>query len=364
MADPAPRTDWLRRLRESLGGNAAPRDVIVPTEDGVAHVAISGDDIDALLQRQRQALSTQRRRYAVVSVMLAVTLVGFLGRSLYLETENAELGDRIATLEASGGRMDAAVAKVFATASDVSQGQVVPDPERPLAGLERVESLMTDTASAFGLYVEFTRRAVDHYTRSLEEEFAEIDTDPLKAVELAMDGNTSWGGGLSSTDGVGALLNVYVPDDLPGSLEAVAHSEQFRDYLPDLNPMRGGRMTSAFGMRKHPITGQHVAHQGIDLVSWEDPRIRAAGTGTVVFAGEDGLSGKRVDIDHGMGITTVYTHLSEINVEQGDWLERGDWLGVMGNTGRSDGAHLHYEVHVDDRPLDPLAVFRVARNVQ
>jgi len=363
MAKPATLSPELQQLHAGLGERGSSQ-VIVLTDDGVEHIELAREDMNEWLSGQAQALNRQRRGLSLLAVVIALVALGFLGRSLHLETVNASLDGELAALEARAETLGTAIDGVFATANRVTEGQVAPDQADPVAGLDSVDHLIGDTASAFRLYVEFTRRAVDHYTRSLDEEFATIDTDPLKALDLALGDEVSWGGGMSNTAGVGALLNLYVPEDLPSSLQTVARSEHFRDYLPDLNPMQGGRMTSAFGLREHPVTGEHVAHQGIDLVSWDDPRIRAAGGGQVVFAGTDGLSGKRVVVDHGMGIQTVYAHLSEIDVKEGDWLERGQWLGLMGNTGRSDGAHLHYEVRVNDRHIDPLAVFRVARNVQ
>jgi len=363
MVKPAKLSPALQQLHAGLGERGSSQ-VIVLTDEGVEHIELARVELDEWLSGQAQALNRQRHAFSLLAVLIAVVAVGFLGRSLHLETVNASLDGEVAALEARTQGLEEAIDGVFATADRVTDGQVAPDQAEPIAGLASVDELIGDTDSAFRLYVEFSRRAVDHYTRSLDEEFATIDTDPLKAIDLALGDEASWGGGMSTTAGVNALLDFYVPEDLPSSLQTVARSEHFRDYLPDLNPMQGGRMTSAFGLREHPVTGKHVPHHGIDMVSWDDPRIRAAGEGQVVFAGTEGLSGKRVVIDHGMGVQTVYAHLSEIDVEEGDWIERGQWLGLMGDTGRSDGAHLHYEVLVNDRHIDPLAVFRVVRNAQ
>jgi len=115
-----------------------------------------------------------------------------------------------------------------------------------------------------------------------------------------------------------------------------------------------GPITSGFGLRRHPLFGIVHRHQGVDIAApWGTP-VRAAAAGTVVYAGWFGGYGKLVVVDHGGGVATLYGHLSSIAVSPGDRVAAGDVLGRVGSTGYSTGPHLHFEIRVDGRPVDPL----------
>lgn len=116
-----------------------------------------------------------------------------------------------------------------------------------------------------------------------------------------------------------------------------------------------GRFTSGYGMRVHPITGIWHMHTGIDLANRVGTRINAASSGRVVYV-DDGSAayGKMVIIDHGMGFRTLYGHLHTISVRPGQYVETGQMIGAMGNTGRSTGSHLHFSVIRNGLWVDPL----------
>ncbi len=108
-------------------------------------------------------------------------------------------------------------------------------------------------------------------------------------------------------------------------------------------------------MRRHPVTSHFQAHKGIDFVA-SSPRAEVIAThdGTVVFAGFEGDFGNVVKLRNDNGITTVYAHLSKIAVSLRTQVKRGELVGNIGNTGMSTSSHLHYEVHFQDRVIDPL----------
>ncbi len=96
-------------------------------------------------------------------------------------------------------------------------------------------------------------------------------------------------------------------------------------------------------------------HHGMDFTGPEGADIFCTGDGVVVDAGYSFYGyGNRVTIDHGYGYKTVYAHLKDINVDEGQKVKRGDIIGTLGNTGRSTGAHLHYEVRINNNPVDPI----------
>ena len=112
-------------------------------------------------------------------------------------------------------------------------------------------------------------------------------------------------------------------------------------------------VTSDFGPRVHPIDGEVHFHTGVDLRAKEGTPIHAAAAGVVKRAGTRGGYGQAVEVDHGEGVTTLYAHASALGVQPGDRIEEGQALGWVGQTGNATGPHLHFEVRVDGRPMDP-----------
>ncbi len=115
-----------------------------------------------------------------------------------------------------------------------------------------------------------------------------------------------------------------------------------------------GYLTSRFGMRQSPFSGKRIMHKGLDIAASTGTPIHAPGKGVVVFSGPDGAYGNSVVVQHGSGITTHYAHMHRIAVKEGQVLKRGEMIGSVGNTGRSTGPHLHYEVRLNGVHVDPL----------
>ncbi len=122
--------------------------------------------------------------------------------------------------------------------------------------------------------------------------------------------------------------------------------------VPSVWPTRGW-VTSDFGSRVDPYTSERVMHAGLDIAGPHGKEIVAPSEGTVVFAGLEGGYGNVLVIDHGYGIKTRYGHLASIKVKAGERVKRGDLIAAMGNTGRSTGPHLHYEVRVNGIAQNP-----------
>jgi murein DD-endopeptidase MepM/ murein hydrolase activator NlpD len=117
--------------------------------------------------------------------------------------------------------------------------------------------------------------------------------------------------------------------------------------------MEGRQVTSGFGMRQHPIDGEEHFHTGVDLRMSEGAPIRAAAGGVVRRAGERGGYGQAVEVDHGNGMSTLYAHASALAVQPGEVIQAGQALGWVGQTGNATGPHLHFEVRMQGRPIDP-----------
>jgi murein DD-endopeptidase MepM/ murein hydrolase activator NlpD len=115
-----------------------------------------------------------------------------------------------------------------------------------------------------------------------------------------------------------------------------------------------GRITSRFGFRVHPLWGRRSLHTGLDIAAPYGKPIMAADTGEVIFAGWWDGYGKAIVIDHGRAYTTVYGHMSRLYMQVGQRVEKGQVIGLVGSTGYSTGPHLHFEIRVNGRPVDPL----------
>jgi murein DD-endopeptidase MepM/ murein hydrolase activator NlpD len=133
----------------------------------------------------------------------------------------------------------------------------------------------------------------------------------------------------------------------------LAESLRLAATTPSISPVRG-LLTSSYGYRSDPVTGQRALHRAIDISTAPGQPVRATADGIVLRARRNGRLGNAVDLSHGQGVMTRYGHLAKFNVRPGQRVLRGDVVGFVGNTGRTTGYHLHYEVRVDGQPVNPL----------
>ena len=117
-----------------------------------------------------------------------------------------------------------------------------------------------------------------------------------------------------------------------------------------------GRITSLFGMRNHPVVGETLHHDGIDISQPTGTPVKPLTSGVVTFSGKDGGYGLMVEIDHGNGLTSRYAHLSKLLVHKGEQINPSQPIGQVGQTGLTTGPHLHLEIHRQDTAIDPLTV--------
>ncbi len=233
-----------------------------------------------------------------------------------------------------------------------------------------------------------TRRGEVARLRSQNQELAAVNqrlAETVSEVQSRLDDFEEQTAKLALAAGMEALPDVLgdrvVPSDrfgsggqydrLPGSPEvlqiqgdwiatqlsevekALAHRDEVWAATPSISPAMG-LMTDGFGGRPDPVTGRHALHRGLDISARRGTPVIAPADGVVVFTGLSGGLGKTIRIAHGLGYTTVYGHLDRIEVEPGEEVRRGAKIGALGNSGRSTGPHLHYEVHVDGEAVNPL----------
>jgi len=141
-------------------------------------------------------------------------------------------------------------------------------------------------------------------------------------------------------------------------LDRFAAMRRFAGELPLAKPMPDAKITSGFGPRLDPFFRRPALHTGVDFRAPSGYPIRATAAGTVVVAGYTRGYGRMVEIDHGNGVTTRFGHLSQVLVKRGQVVTEGALVGRAGSTGRSTGPHLHYEVRLDGRAVDPMSYIK------
>jgi murein DD-endopeptidase MepM/ murein hydrolase activator NlpD len=166
-----------------------------------------------------------------------------------------------------------------------------------------------------------------------------------------------------------------VPGDLPGNemRESLANLDlQLSRWealqgvmkkIPLAPPLNAFYVTSAFGKRRDPINRRWASHYGLDMGGPYKSTIYSPAPGVVSFAGWKGKYGKLIEIDHGAGLKTRYGHLNKISVKKGQKVKFLDKIGLLGSTGRSTGAHLHYEVVFRGKAMNPMKFIKAGRNV-
>lgn len=151
-------------------------------------------------------------------------------------------------------------------------------------------------------------------------------------------------------------LNLTLDARVKPALEATLLEEAEREAaFPDGKPLAGEvEISSEFGLRRNPFgASNYEMHEGLDFKGPIGTPIYATAEGVVVKAQSGSGYGKHVVLDHGFGYETLYAHMSELTVEAGEKVDRGELVGYLGNTGRSSGPHLHYGIYRDNQPVNP-----------
>ncbi len=139
--------------------------------------------------------------------------------------------------------------------------------------------------------------------------------------------------------------------------------EQLVRSLPITTPLDQYWISSGYGVRRDPINGRKARHLGVDFAAELHSGVLATAPGEVVFAGWHSKYGHMIRIDHGHGIQTLYGHLSKIKVETGDRVLHRQEIGLLGNSGRSTGPHLHYEIRFNGEPQDPMKFLKAGKHI-
>ncbi|HSF12685.1 MAG TPA: M23 family metallopeptidase, partial [Erythrobacter sp.] len=208
-------------------------------------------------------------------------------------------------------------------------------------------------------FVEKLTRFADARARRAEAAMRKLNLDPgvmSRQTQAAMGG--PFEAILGGDDDIDPRF-----ERLGLSLSRMAVLERALDGIPQVVPASVENITSGFGYRRDPFNGRGAMHAGIDFKGAMGSPIFAAADGRVTFAGRKAGYGNAIEITHGNGMLTRYAHLSRIGVKVGQQVAAGATIGGLGNTGRSTGPHLHFEVRINDRAVNPRPFLEAAPDV-
>ena len=251
-----------------------------------------------------------------------------------------------AAVEAQVGDLNASEAPVAATPIKISANAA--PASTPALGLAQIE------ARQFALAERLTGLAEARAARA-EASIRRVGLNP-RLMMAKLDQNSAQGGPLLALtlkeSGGGEDIDPRFAR-LGASLTRMSALERGLSAIPSHLPASLEFISSGFGYRSDPFTGQAALHSGLDFRGPMGAPIHAAADGTVSFAGTKAGYGNCLEISHGNGMVTRYAHLSAYRARVGQAVAAGDVVGAIGNTGRSTGPHLHFEVRIDDRAVNP-----------
>lgn len=250
--------------------------------------------------------------------------------------------------------------KTGGTVSD-SSGEATKTIDKVSAALPEAAGLARIEARQLALVERLTRFA-DRRSADAASKIRALGLDP-RVMLARLDDRSAMGGPLIELFGPGKrpldprFLRLGV------SLERMEALERGLAGIPQHSPASMEFISSGFGYRADPFTGGAAFHAGLDFKGPIGAPIYAAAAGTIRFVGVQQGYGNTVEIDHGNGLMTRYAHMSGFRATPGQRVEAGQVIGLIGNTGRSTGPHLHFEVRINDRAVNPRPFLEAASNV-
>jgi murein DD-endopeptidase MepM/ murein hydrolase activator NlpD len=312
-----------------------------------------------VLREKFESLVNARRDDAIRIGALGSELTGLRVALAGAETSKANLDGALETLS---GAMDKVIAERDRAADESARldgdvarltgaiGRLQDRQERLLSQLE-----VAARTSFAGLETLFGRSKIDldRILAQARRDYSGSGGPFVPVTGDAVDGTT-----VDSTEAgdtrVAALMN---------DLETVNLMRFAAERLPFGEPVPGGRWTSGFGPRRDPKGRGRSMHNGLDIAAPRGTPVYATADGIVTFAGRQRGYGRLVKIRHAFGFETFYAHNNRARVKVGQRVSRGDRIADVGSTGRSTGNHVHYEIRIDNEPVNPVKFIKAARDV-
>lgn len=235
-----------------------------------------------------------------------------------------------------------------------------------LGGIFRTLLFLTNQVNSY-IIINFQLKKYDHY-KSLDNALNHLLDQSISLIHLLPCSTIIIPKNLSIVPEFVSNSSLF-PLLAPNSIEQLLKTYDFKNYLQPSPPVKHsstsdllvfgcpseGRITSHFGKRTDPVFEGTAIHYGIDIASRIGTPIMAAADGRIKYVGNKTHWGNVIIIDHTKGYQTIYAHLHKFGVCTGDTVSRGQMIGYLGNTGKSTGPHLHYEIRYFSKPLNPLS---------
>ncbi len=256
----------------------------------------------------------------------------------------------------------------FKTPKNIKEEDLSDDDQQTLNELKTTKTILSDLHSFTRNRIKTIENAISITGLNLKGSNKNVakntsrDTEKEISLNNKKDLTAKQGGPLEEVGSIDTNIPYSQEDLLEKHLEKSEFSsdidrltmlENLVKAMPLARPMKRYYISSGFGGRVDPILGGHAIHKGLDFAGPEHEKIISPSNGKVVLAGPFSGYGNAIVIDHGFGITTRYGHLATVKVTEGQIVKKGEVIAIQGNTGRSTGSHLHYEVRYRNTPLNP-----------
>jgi len=288
-----------------------------------------------------------------------------------LESELAGLRFALASVETSKSNLDGALETLSGAI-----GKVIAQRDRATGDSTRLDGEVVRLTGALGRLEDRQERLLSQLEAAARISFAGLETlfgrsaiDLDRILSQARRDYSGSGGPFEplADEPVDAADDTWAGDTrvaaLMNDLEAVNLMRFAAERLPFGEPVHGGRWTSGFGPRRDPKGRGRSMHNGLDIAAPRGTAIYATADGVVTYAGRQSGYGIVVKIRHAFGFETFYAHNNRGRVKVGQRVSRGDRIADVGSTGRSTGNHLHYEIRIDNEPVNPVKFIKAARDV-
>ncbi|WP_170290041.1 M23 family metallopeptidase [Qipengyuania gaetbuli] len=275
-----------------------------------------------------------------------------------LEEVSADLDRRMEFIEGVAELLPEEM-KVDTAVSD-STGEAAATVEKVSAAFPQAAELARIEARQLAVVEGLTRYA-DWRAQRAADALKQLQLNPAQVIRSSR--NQAMGGPLEglATDADGSIDPRF--ERLGLSMARMAALEQALEGVPQFAPARKDLISSGFGYRRDPFNGRAAMHSGLDFKGATGTPIYAAAKGRVTFVGRKGGYGNTVEITHGNGLMTRYAHMSKFNAKVGQQVLPGQTIGAIGSTGRSTGPHLHFEVRINNRAVNPRTFLETAPHV-
>ncbi len=330
------------------------RDQLVESRARAARLDLMNNDLDRNLQSARESHAHIVQERSVLEWRKRELEKKLLSAQSHIDGLERDFSAVIETLEqTTGGRAEDRI--------DMLPG--MPLRERAKFFLDELANLHNSQEVVLEQLRERTSSDVKDAERIIKMSGLDLDK-VLKLAGVAPNGRGGPAIGVTE-NGVGTLKSALVStlDDVEGHILRWEALKSILKSLPLISPIDHYHLASRFGKRRDPFTKRRSMHYGLDLAGWNRSPVFATAEGVVVFSGRKGRFGRMVEVDHGNGLRTRYAHLFKTSVRKGQKIGHRHQIGLLGNTGRSTGPHVHYEVLFNGKQIDPLKFIKAGRNV-